>query len=124
MKTKNIFLYLPLLLTLMLGTMGCSSSDDEEIQDEVSQNIIGNVKLLNGTIRYDNISGRWFISYHKEGSIDSVINYYPNKLDDDFMIDGLGIIFSGLVYKGDLDTPQIGGLQTYCIDLSYIEKIK
>ena len=29
MKTKNLFLYLPLLLALMLGTMGCSSDDDD-----------------------------------------------------------------------------------------------
>ena len=29
METKNIFLYLPLLLALMLGTMGCSSDDDD-----------------------------------------------------------------------------------------------
>ena len=35
MKTKNIFLYLPLLLALMLGTMGCSSDEDtEDVTDE------------------------------------------------------------------------------------------
>ena len=34
MKTKNLFLYLPLLLALMLGTMGCSSDDEEtEVED-------------------------------------------------------------------------------------------
>jgi hypothetical protein len=31
MKTKNIFLYLPLLLVLMLGTMGCGSDDEVDM---------------------------------------------------------------------------------------------
>ena len=36
MKTKNIFLYLPLLLALMLGAMGCSSDDDETEAEDVN----------------------------------------------------------------------------------------
>ena len=32
MKTKRLFIYLALLLMLVLGAVGCSSSDDEEVE--------------------------------------------------------------------------------------------
>lgn len=35
MKTKNIFLYLPLLLALMLGAMGCSSDEDDNMKSSL-----------------------------------------------------------------------------------------
>ena len=42
MKTKNIFLYLPLLLALMLGAMGCSSDEDNmEIKGCFSAYVMG-----------------------------------------------------------------------------------
>ena len=67
MKTKNIFLYLPLLLVLMLGTMGCGSDDEVDMTIEQVRNIDESVAVF-----FENELGKFDIQ--KNSNCCSVIN--------------------------------------------------
>ncbi len=122
MRTNKLIIFLPLLLAMMLGLTGCSSDDETKSTETKTIERIGEVVLLKGVMHYNNILKYWFITYHEEGSIDSVIDYYPYKLKEEYKYEGMKVVFSGLVYKAEFDIPKIGGAQYYYIDLTYIER--
>jgi len=116
MKMGKTFFYLAMVVALVLGSTGCSSDDSYKSNDNVLKNI-GKVEDLKGTICYNDVLERWVIICHDNGSIDSVVYYFPMQLGRDYMFDGMSVVFSGFVYDGIFDIPKTGGASYYYIDL-------
>ena len=116
MKMGKTFFYLMMVVALVLGSTGCSSDDSYKRNDNVLKNI-GKVEDLKGTICYNDVLERWVIICHDNGSIDSVVYYFPMQLGRDYMFDGMSVVFSGFVYDGIFDIPKTGGASYYYIDL-------
>lgn len=119
MKAKRLFYFLPLLLALALGTMGCSSDDNEENDYDAYTR---KVEKQTGVVHYDVSLDRWYITCFEVGSIDAVSYYYPMEFQEEFMKEGVTIVFSGDIYEIDFDVPMIAGAQYWYVDIFYITK--
>lgn len=123
MKIRIYILYISSFL-LLTGIGTFSSCDNEDKGCYCESNVISTVDNLMGTIHYNSINNRWFIMKVEPHTYDSVTNYYPQKLDKDYQIEGLRVKFSGDLYIFNEDDPDIvpAGYEEYCIDLLNIEK--
>ena len=105
MKTKRLLFYLPLLLALMLGAVGCSSDDEEIVAEPFSANDI-NVFLIqsdNGKTSYGTVYKNGEGYKPPRGYIGSLITYegdtiyymsFGTKIKGSDVFDGLDIGFA------------------------------
>ena len=124
----------------MTFSCACSHSEDIDPPVEESPNIdssgvdtisfenlgapIDSIADLKGYVWYDarHTQKRWTIGYHIPGTIDCVDLYFPAEFPKEYMIDGLPVIISGIVYEADDIHINMGGYTSYKIKLTKIEK--
>lgn len=114
MNMRKVFLVLSLMLSL---GMLCACSNDEDMN---------NLSKHTGVMCY-NQHGEWYISYYHPGTHDSVDNFYPLNLSDEYKQEGINVVFLGKVIEmtdeeiQSRQIPLIGGHRYYLVYLEEIE---
>ena len=116
---KKLF---PLLLVLTLCVVAGCSKDSEDENIVKGNEVISVVDNQSGIMQYDDSNNRWFISFHVQGSIDSVIRYYPIQLKQEFKKREKHVVFSGTIYSLTFSINQTGGMEAYLIELISIKE--
>lgn len=107
MKTKRLFFYLPLLLAMMLWTMGCSSDDDEIITRSSDDNV-SLVPIEEGDA-FAAVSDFFRIAFGSEGIKQEAFDFKNNLCHDGknscLLINNVGDFKEA--YMGDSPLPAI-----------------
>ena len=120
---KKIFLFLSMLLAIGLFS-ACSSDDAPKSLPQPEEDLgtpIKSVTNISGAVHLNQSLQKWEIISHIPNTIDCVDIYYPLNLSNDYKVEGLQVLFSGDVYKGD-ENATLGGEETYKIKLTKIKK--
>ena len=89
---------------------------------KVEREELGLVESAKGVIWLDTSLNLWYIVVHENGTIDSIIRYYPLHIDDSFKKENSKVHFSGMVHPMNISVSiPIGGLTCYRIDLKNIQ---
>ncbi|MBO7046104.1 MAG: hypothetical protein J6W38_07100 [Prevotella sp.] len=130
---KKVFVILGMLLSLGLF-WACSSDENNGDDDKVmvpdgqetreTRMPLFSIKDVPGQMAYSDTK-EWHIMCGVPNTYDSVNDYYPSELSDEFKVEGLEVVISGDIYEEDtIHFPRCGGQEVYFIELTKIEKAK
>ena len=140
MKTLFFKKGIILLATLFVAgiTLSCHDADDEQEEQEKelekqidSQNqkqsayqvgdFVEHIDDITALVFFNQILNEWYLQFHVPQTIDVVYQYYPSKLDEEFLQEGMKVVFSGDVYETSIRSG-IAGLECYRIILTSIHE--
>ena len=113
----TVFRKLSLLLIITAIFSGCSSDDIKPgCFQENNRKILATIRNIEGTISQQCLESFVIIPNEKVDN-NPVGSFFPCNLNDDFMVEGISVVFSGYIYES-FDTEDI------CADFFEIIEIR